>query len=236
MMGFVAAPTAPSLVAPGTNYPVVPTMQSMVATPSYAPVVCAPAPVSQPTQSFVPPVPMVPTQSFVPPLAMVPMQQIVAVPSPAAQGVPGKLTQGVPNLEQIASQKSLYSQALDKQLKDATDAVAREIAMEKKMVAFNTDKNIALYGMQVEEGFNEACAATDEQATMAVLELEKAYYERQMQLNCNANNLVIEYNMNKTQGELATKQRYLQQQLAKREAALTGQYAQVARSATPAAY
>merc|ERR1719198_1229061 len=63
------------------------------------------------------------------------------------------------------------------------------------MVDFSAKKNIAMYTLQVQEKLEEAKALADEQATFATLELKKAYVERTIQLNSQAGNLVMDYNM-----------------------------------------
>merc|ERR1719261_978344 len=118
---------------------------------------------------------------------------------PAAPVMPQKLTGGIPTPEQIAQQKAGYAAALDKQLKEAIDTVQKETAIEKQMVQFNADKQIALYNMQVDEKLTEAMAVADEQATFALLELNKAKVERNLQLNNQANGLILDYQMKSVQ-------------------------------------
>merc|ERR1740138_1158040 len=117
------------------------------------------------------------------------------IPTPAAPVAPQKLTTGIPTPDQIQAQKGGYSAALDKQLKEAIDTVQKETAIEKEMIKFTADKTIALYNMQVDEKLIEALAATDEQSTFALLELNKAKVERNLQLNSQASGLVMDYQM-----------------------------------------
>merc|ERR1719446_612784 len=142
---------------------------------------------------------------------------IVAPPAPIA---PGRLTDGIPTPEQIAKQKAGYAAALDKQLKEAIETVQKETQIEKEMIKFTADKTIALYNMQVDEKLTEAMAVADEQATFALLELNKAKVERNLQLNAQANGLVMDYQMKAVQTELATKQYAFQMEFVKAENAL----------------
>merc|ERR1719310_1934774 len=125
---------------------------------------------------------------------------------------PPKLTEGIPTPEQIASQKAGYSAALDKQLKEAIDTVQKETAIEKQMVEFTAKKNIAMFELQVDEKLAESVALADEQATFAVLELKKALVERNLQLNAQASNLTMDYQMKAIQTEWAQKRYNFEQQ------------------------
>merc|ERR1719223_1065995 len=151
-----------------------------------------------------------------------PMQQMINVPQAPMQ--PPKLTEGIPTPEQIAQQKNGYSAALDKQLKEAIDTVQKETAIEKQMIQFTAEKNIALYNMQVDEKLVEAQALADEQATFALLELNKAKVERSLQLSNQANGLIMDYQMKAIQTELAQKQYVFQTQYVHAEGALEQQY------------
>merc|ERR1719223_2250078 len=133
-----------------------------------------------------------------------PMQQMINVPQAPMQ--PPKLTEGIPTPEQIAQQKNGYAAALDKQLKEAIDTVQKETSIEKDMIKFTAEKTIALYNMQVDERLTEAMATADEQSTFALLELNKAKAERNLQLNNQAQGLVMDYQMKAVQTELAQKQ------------------------------
>merc|ERR1719353_672173 len=146
---------------------------------------------------------------------------------------PPNLTAGIPTPEQIAAQKVQFAAALDKQLKEAIETVQKETSIEKEMIKFNADKQIALYNMQVDEKLTEAMALADEQATFAMLELNKAKVERNLQLNAQANGLVMDYEMKAVQTELATKQYQFNVQYVNAENDLAKQYnAQVAKANT----
>lgn len=163
--------------------------------------------------------------------------QQMLLPTPQAPMQPRKLTEGIPTPEQIAQQKAGYAAALDKQLKEAIDTVQKETAIEKQMVQFNADKQIALYNMQVDEKLTEAMALADEQATFAMLELNKAKVERNLQLNAQANGLVMDYEMKAVQTELATKQYQFNVQYVNAENDLAKQYnAQIAKANTGTTY
>jgi len=127
----------------------------------------------------------------------------VAMPKIEVGPAPTDLTIGLPNSQQIASQKAGYSAALDKQLADGISTIQKETEIEKQMVKFSADKQIALFQMQVEEQRNEQMALLDEQGTIAVLELKKACVERKIQLDAQAAGLNMDYNMKFVQTELA---------------------------------
>jgi len=183
--------------------------------------------------SYAPMTTQVPSYVAAPQYAMQ-QQMIVAPQAPMA---PMKLTEGIPTPEQIAAQKSGYSAALDKQLKEAIDTVQKETQIEKEMIKFTAEKTIALYNMQVDERLTEAMATADEQATFALLELNKAKVERNLQLNAQANGLVMDYQMKAVQTELAQKQYAFQMEYAKKEGALAEQYnQQVAKAQTGTTY
>jgi len=145
--------------------------------------------------------------SYVAPSVMMMAQpQTMGISVPQVPMAPVKLTQGIPTPEQILQQKSGYSAALDKQLKEAIDTVQKETAIEKEMIKFTAEKTIALHSMQVDEKLIEAMALADEQATFALCELNKAKVERSIQLSNQANGLVMDYQMKAIQTELAQKQ------------------------------
>merc|ERR1711937_1126456 len=74
-----------------------------------------------------------------------------------------------------------------------------ETQIEKDMVKFNAEKQIALYNMQVDEKLTEMCATAAEQATISDLELKKAKIERGLQLDGQAQGLMFDYNMKAAQ-------------------------------------
>jgi len=120
---------------------------------------------------------------------------------PNAPVQPMKLTDGIPTPAQILSQKNGYAAALDKQLKEASDTVAKETAIEKEMVKFNAAKQIAMFENQVDEKLTEGLALEDERATFSLLELKKALVERNLQLSAQAANLTMDYQMKSVQTE-----------------------------------
>jgi len=148
----------------------------------------------------------------------------VAMPEITVGPAPSDLTVGIPNSQQIASQKAAYVVALDKQLADGVKTIEKETEIEKQMVKFSADKQIALFQMQVEEQRNEQMALLDEQGTIAVLELKKACVERKIQLDAQAAGLNMDYQMKFVQTELAQKTYAFQQTYAGAENKLLEQY------------
>jgi hypothetical protein len=180
-----------------------------------------------------------PTTTVVP--ALNPQQAAQQAAMLAAQQMPTqmplKLTEGIPTAEQVATQKGMYASALDKQLQQAQATVTQEISISKQMATFATQKDIAMYEMQVEERLTEALAQVDEQATLQTLELKKAFVERQLQLNTQANGIVMEYNVNQVHAEIAAKQQALAKQFQTAEFQLASQGVQAMKTAmTPTTY
>merc|ERR1719502_920752 len=150
-----------------------------------------------------------------------------AIPTTAAMpAAPPSLTKGIPTPEQIAAQKAQYAAALDKQLEQAKKTVIEETKIEQQMVKFNADKQIDLYRMQVAERQTEQEALVEEQATIQSLELKKALVERNLQLDSQAANLVMDYKMKELMTACAMKQYQFQQQYVAAENKLAGQYNQ----------
>lgn len=209
---YAAAPTVVETVAaaPQVTYAAPTVVETVAAAPQ---VTYAPAPITTQVASYVAQ-PQIATQVATP-------QLITTAKAPME---PQKLTQGIPTPEQIAQQKAGYSAALDKQLKEAIETVQKETAIEKEMIKFTADKTIALYNMQVDEKLTEALAAADEQSTFALLELNKAKVERNLQLNSQASGLVMDYQMKAVQTELAQKQYAFQQTYMKAEDKLAADY------------
>merc|ERR1711865_416588 len=156
---------------------------------------------------------------------------------PNAPVQPMKLTDGIPTPAQILSQKNGYAAALDKQLKEASDTVSKETAIEKEMVKFNAAKQIAMFENQVDEKLTEGLALEDERATFALLELKKALVERNLQLSAQAANLTMDYQMKSVQTEWKQKWYAFELQFNKDEAPLIASYnAQVATANAGTAY
>jgi hypothetical protein len=195
---YVAPPVATTMAAP---------MMTTMAAPAYA----APAMTTQ-------------TASFVAPPAMMPGMPGIVPPAPPAQ--PVSLTAGLPTPAQIKAQKDGYAAALDKQLTEAMTTVKKETEIEKQMVKFTAEKNIALYYMQVDEALVEQTAFADEQATIAHCELRKALVERNLQLNSQAQNMVMDYQMKALVTDCEMKKYAFAQQYMKEETKLANQYMQ----------
>merc|ERR1719157_198190 len=148
-------------------------------------------------------------------------QAIVAPPAPVQ---PMKLTEGIPTPDQISAQKNGYAAALDKQLKEASETVSKETAVEKEMVKFTAAKQIAMFENQVDEKLVEGLALEDERATFALLELKKALVERNLQLSAQAANLTLDYEMKAVQTEWKKKWYAFEVQFAKEENPLIADY------------
>jgi hypothetical protein len=144
-------------------------------------------------------------------------QYAAPIVPPAAPMAPAKLTQGIPTPEQIASQKTGYAAALDKQLKEAIATVQKETSIEKDMVKFNSEKAVALFNNSIDERLAEAIALAEEQATIQSLELKKALIERNLQLDAQASGLVMDYNMKSLMQDCAQKQYAFQTQYVQAE-------------------
>merc|ERR1711865_924048 len=156
---------------------------------------------------------------------------------PNAPVQPMKLTDGIPTPAQILSQKNGYAAALDKQLKEAPDTVAKETAIEKEMVKFNAAKQIAMFENQVDEKLTEGLALEDERATFALLELKKALVERNLQLSAQAENLKMDYQMKAVQTEWKQKWYAFEMQFVGEENKLAAEYnKQVAAANTGTGY
>lgn len=247
-MSTMAAPTVVETMAAPTTYqqyaapavqyasaPITTMAAPMTGTVTYqaggsisAPIAMAP----QQIQTYAPQTTMI-TQA--PSYVAQPMvqQQIIQAPQvvQAVMEAPKALTVGIPNPEQIKVQKEAYSAALDKQLKDGVDTIQKETEIEKNMIKFTADKQMALMQMQVEEQRNEQIAFLEEQATIRQCELRKAYVERKLQLDNQANGFVMDYQMKAVQTELAQKQYEFQVTYANKEGALEAQYAKAVAEA-----
>merc|ERR1712139_194767 len=147
---------------------------------------------------------------------------------------PTSLTAGIPTPEQIATQKAQFAAALYKQLKDAIDTIKQETAIEKDMVNFTAQKQIAMYKCQVDEKLVEMQALADEQATISQLELKKAWVERGLQLDSQAQGLAFDYMMRSEQQKLAQAQYQFEQQYLTAENKLAQEFAKQMAVAGPA--
>jgi len=139
-------------------------------------------------------------------------------------------TEGIPNPQQISVQQAQYEKALDKQLADGVATLEKEREIEKKMLQFSADKEIALQANVIQERLVEQLSLVDEKATIAILELKKAAVERKLQLSAQAMNLTLSYEERALQvewqtkrgefeGKLAAQNQKLQDQINKIEAA-----------------
>jgi len=134
-------------------------------------------------------------------------------------------TVGIPTPAQVSVQQAAYSNALDKQLAEGIATLEKERELEKQMLKFSTDKDIALYTNVAMERLVEASALVDEKMTFAVLELKKAATERKLQLNAQANGLTMDYEMKTVQVEWRQKWTAFEQQYVNAEGKLEAEYA-----------
>jgi len=247
-MTTVAAPMMRETLAPTSVTMAMPQTQTIQYAGSVSAPIMSPAPIMG-TRSIVaqPQTTTLVTQaaSYVAPQTLVqaPVQTLAAsyvAPQVLAQptmAVPQSLTQGIPNPDQIRVQKDAYGAALEKQLSVGIDTIKKETEIEKNMIKFNADKQLALMQLQVEERRNEQMALLDEQATFRQCELKKAYVDRKLQLDNQANGFVMDYQMKAVQTELAAKQYEFQQNYVKSENVLAAQYnKEVARANTGTTY
>lgn len=147
---------------------------------------------------------------------------------------PRNLTQGMPDEKQIAAQKAAYAQALDLQLKQATETIQKEMEIEKEMLKFKAQKDIAMFELSVDEKLAEQLATVDEQTTFQQLELRKAATDRKLQLENQASALTMDYSMKKAQEEMAMKQYDFQQRCIQMERGFAQQYAQAGQQVAAA--
>jgi hypothetical protein len=224
-MTTMAAPTMMTVAAPTVQTAsYVPPPQVVVQqTPSYVP---PPQTVVQKASYVAPPVMSAPTMPAVMPGTMA-LPSSMPIPQPPS-APPPKLTAGIPDPAQIEKQKVAYATALDKQLNDAIATVQNETRIEKEMVAFRTQKDIALFETQVDEKLVEQLAAEDERAAFATCQLKKATVERNIALNNQASNLVMDYNMKVALAEIAAKKKAFEQQYVKQEVKLAQDFNQAA--------
>jgi len=226
------AMAAPMMMASGPMMTTVPAMGTMVMqqTPSYvAPPLQAmytqtPSYVAPPAMQYAPTMPAV--------MAPAPAIRPAAVPVPQPPGAPpSRLTAGIPDPAQIDKQKVAYAVALDKQLQDAVETVANETRIEKEMVAFRTQKDIALYETQVDEKLVELLAAEDERAAFGQSQLKKALVDRNIQLNNQASNLVMDYNMKVVMDDIARRKGEFERQYVTAENKLAQDFGRAAMTA-----
>jgi len=180
----LAAMIGTTTMAAAPTYAAAPVQYAQYAQYADAPVQYAAAPVSYAAPAQMMTTMAAPVTTMAPSYVAAPQQFASAVPQyanpinvPNAPIAPGKLTEGIPTPAQILSQKNGYAAALDKQLKEASDTVAKETAIEKEMVKFNAAKQIAMFENQVDEKLTEGLALEDERATFALLVEEGACRE-----------------------------------------------------------
>jgi hypothetical protein len=230
-MTYMAAPTMMTVAAPtvGTASYVPPPQYVVQQTPSYVPPPQTVQTVVQKASYVAPPVMSAPTMPAVMPGTMT-LPTSMPIPQPP-NAPPPKLTAGIPDPAQIEKQKVAYAAALDKQLNDAIATVQNETRIEKEMVAFKTQKDIALFETQVDEKLVEQLAAEDERAAFATCQLKKATVERNIALNNQASNLVMDYNMKVALAEIAAKKKAFEQQYVRQEVKLAQDFNQAAMKA-----
>jgi len=132
-------------------------------------------------------------------------------------------TEGIPNPQQITVQQAQYEKALDRQLAEGLATLEKEREIEKKMLKFSADKEIALVSNQVMERLIEQLALVDEKAVIAELELKKAAVERKLQLSAQAMNLTLDYEQKFLQVEWTTKRNEFEAKLSRENSKLQEQ-------------
>jgi len=140
-------------------------------------------------------------------------------------------TEGIPNPQQISVQQAQYEKALDKQLADGVATLEKEREIEKKMLQFSADKEIALVANRIQENLVESLSLVDEKATIAILELKKAAVERKLQLSAQAMNLTLDYEQRAIQMEWNAKRGAFEAKLAGQNSKLQAQIDEIERKA-----
>jgi hypothetical protein len=185
-----------------------------------------------PPVGYAAPPPVAPIIAMPPTLPIPP-----SLPIPQAPGAPPqKLTAGIPDPTQIEKQKGAYAAGLDKQLADAIATVQNETRIEKEMVAFKTQKDIAMFEAQLDEKLVEQLAMEDERAAIAKSELNKRTVERKLALNNQATNLVMDYNMKMTLDDIAMRKRVFERDYLQNEAKLASDFNKTVAAAGPPMY
>jgi len=144
---------------------------------------------------------------------------------------PAVTTEGIPNPQQISVQQAQYEKALDKQLADGVATLEKEREIEKKMLQFSADKEIALQANVIQERLVEQLSLVDEKATIAILELKKAAVERKLQLSAQAMNLTLSYEERSLQVEWQTKRGQFEEKLRGQNQKLQDQINEIERKA-----
>jgi len=161
------------------------------------------------------------------------------VPTDSVQSLRGVevSTQGLPTPTQISAQQTQYATALDRQLVEGIAVLEKERELEKQMLKFTAEKDVALFTNTIMERFVEQAELVDERCTFQVLELKKAACERKLQLNAQANGLILDYEMKAVQVEWKQKWQVFEQTYNRAEGVLEAEYAkQVAIANTGTAY
>jgi len=218
----MAAPFATPMMAPRTPSYVAPPMQAVVQRPSY---------VAPPMMTG----PMMTAPAVLPgtmALSAGTMSLPANIPMPQPPGAPPqRLTAGIPDPAQIETQKVAYAAGLDRQLNDAIATVQNETRIEKEMVAFKTQKDVAMFEAQMDEQLVEQLAMADERAAMATCQLKKAAVERNLALNNQASSLVMDYNMKVMIDDIAARKRAFEQQYVQKEVKLAQDFNRTAGQA-----
>lgn len=149
------------------------------------------------------------------------------VPTDSVQSLRGVevTTQGLPTPQQISAQQAQYATALDRQLAEGIAVLEKERELEKQMLKFTTEKDVALFTNTIMEKFVEQAELVDERCTFQVLELKKAACERKLQLNAQANGLILDYEMKAVQVEWKQKWQVFEQTYRGAEGVLEAEYA-----------
>jgi len=137
----------------------------------------------------------------------------------------GTSLQGMPTPPQIVAQQTRYAAALDQQLSTGVATLEKERDLEKQMLKFTCEKDIALFTNAATEKFVEQSELVDERTTFAILELKKAAVERKLQLDAQANGLTLDYEMKSVQVEWQKKWNAFEAQFQGAENKLEAQFA-----------
>lgn len=124
--------------------------------------------------------------------------------SVAERPQPQALTTGLPNREQIESQRGAYMKGLDDQLKQGADVLNKQLKQQQEYLLRMGDQQKRQYGLQVDQGIKAKELELVQQHNHQLLMLQQAAQQQKVALEQQANALLIEYNQKKATEDLTS--------------------------------
>mmetsp|Transcript_56593 Transcript_56593/g.104752 ORF Transcript_56593/g.104752 Transcript_56593/m.104752 type:complete len:444 (-) Transcript_56593:161-1492(-) len=145
-----------------------------------------------------------------PPVPMMPPVPVGGLPTAGGMapppGAPPALTVGIPNPQDIDSQRSAYARSLDAQLEHGTSVLDSQFQQQRHMLQQLGQQQKQEYGIEVDRKIMAQDMILAKQRDEQMLLLKQSTQQQRAALDQQANALLMEYNQKKSQEDMMAQQ------------------------------